>query len=446
MRTSTQLATLLVAALVSTTGCLGLFGGDDDDQPTNATSISPNLGNRTQEEIVARAAGQFRNYTIPGQALLDDVVEWLNGTISAAEGAAGVEDRNDRSGNNYNTEVITTDLTSRVPPGQPAEIRAKLWYFGGPGNAADLDIYVNVPGMQTDFAGDDCDEFSWKVCVQELTINTVGVSGEPMEVGVQVAQGRVTSGMDYFFRVEVNYAESVITPFVPYAVTVPEGASGIVIKSAKAGGAEHVRAEILVISPEDELVEFVTYDDIAIPTESKLIPVPGPGEYVVYAIEMHGGFLSLEADIPVPRDARQVRALERVEESAADASPPAPGLGERCVPDPNGVGCLTNTTTTGGGESTFAVEGTFPLEVLAWIGEGGSTNLMAEAKVLSSSGEVYSLSKFVQHEDDSGTLGISRDELNIQTNWANLAKGQYTIQYVIDGTATVGHTIVTYKR
>ena len=437
-------AALILAVLVSTTGCLGLFSGDEEAEQTQSTSIDANLGNETRREIEERTSAQFRNYTVPGQEVLDDVVKWFNGTVGSGQGVAAYEDRNDRSGLAYNKEVIMQDLSGDIPAGQPAVIRAKLWYFAGPGASADLDLVANVPGTQTDLAGDDCDEFSWKICVQEMSLSTVGVSGAPMQIGVEVANGRSMQGMDYFLRVEVDYFNDVITPDVPYAVTVPENATGLVVTSAKGDTGEHIQAEFLVIGPDDQLIEHSTYNDISIPTESKLIPVPGPGEYVVYALELHGGFLGVEADVPVPKDVREIRPLARVEESVADASAPAPGTGGYC--DPTGTaGCAPYNE---GGSTTFSVEGTFPLEVIGWIGEEGGqqANLNAEVRISSGKGLVYKLDKFVQYEDERGTLGLTRDEFHANHTWENLDKGEYTVSYVIDGTGTVGHTVVTYKR
>jgi hypothetical protein len=211
--------------------------------------------------------------------------------------------------------------------------------------------------------------------------------------------------------------------------------------------------ELLIIGPNDELVRFVEYNDIAIPSESKLIPVSEPGEYVAYPIEMQGGFLSVNADVPVPSEQREGRILETQTETVVDgqAGPSSAGTGETCVPEVNPVaepGCTTNTTWNGGASASFSADGTFPLEVVSWINEDGSNdaNLDAEIRIKSENGLVHRSKKVVQYEDDRGTLGMSRDELNVISNWENLAKGEYTVDYVIDGSGTVGHTLKTYQR
>ncbi len=436
-------AALLMACLVTTTGCLGLFGDDEETEDANATSLQEQVGEQAAQEIEQRTTNQFRNYTVAGQDARADSLLWLNGTVSGQEAAASQEDRNDRSGTNYNTEIIAQDISEQLPPGQPAVIKAKLYYFAGPGRSADLDVYMNVPGTQTEWAGDDCDEFSWKVCVQEVTTSTVGVDGEPAEVGVQVSNGRaLVEDLEYFLRVEIAYEKDVITPYVPYAVQVPANATGLVITSQKAGGGEHIQAELLLVGPDDELVSHLTYNDIAIPTESKLIPVEQPGEYVIYIHEIKGGFLGLEADVPVPQDQREVRPLERVSESVQDGSAPAPGKSQACPAD------LTCGPSSAGGSATFSAEGTFPLEITGWIGQDGTQQayLNAEIRISSSNGEVFRANEWVKYEDERGTIGMTRSELNTNATFENLAKGEYTVDYVIDGTGNVGHTLVTYKR
>lgn len=448
--TTKKLAAIALVVMLPVSGCLGLFGGDETDDEADSTSLSDSVGNETAEQIQERTSNQFKNYTLPGQEELPTEQLWFNGSIGPGPTMASWEDRNDRSGNRINHEIITNDISSALPPGQPAELSLKLWYFGSPGSSGDLDLYVNVPGLETEHASDDCDAFNWKVCVQEKSVTTVGTDG-PAEIGVQVTNNRAFEDLDYFLRVEVTYAEDVITPAAPYAFEVPENATGIVIKSEKAGGSEHIDGELLVIGPDDELVEYVEYNDLAIPTESKLIPVSGGGEYIIYPIELHGGFLSVEADVPVDKAKLDGRMLETATESVEDGSGPTPGFG--CAPIDAGlpaprVGDCRNETIAQGDSSQFSVEGTFPLEIHAWIGgdDAQQVNVDAEVRITSSDGLVYRAQKFVQAQNGDDTAGLSRDELNFEGFWENLAKGEYTVTYAIDGTATVGHTVTTYTR
>lgn len=439
---------LLMALMLPLSGCLGLFGDEEAGAEDNSSSISQSVDEETRQEIESQSSGQFRDFTIPGQEDLADTILWFNGTLDTGQAAAAWEDRNDRSGTNYNTPIETEDISDVLPDGQPAELKIKMWYFPGPGSSGDLDVYVDVPGTQTEFSATDCDAFSWKICVEERTVNTVGKSDATTEVGVQKANGRTAETMEYFMKVDVFYEKDVITPGQAYAFDVPENATGIIVESAKAGGGEHVRTDFVVIGPDDELVEYVEYDDIAIPTESKLISVDETGEYVLYPIEMTGGFLSVEANTPVPQENRDARVLDLVEESVTDASGPEPGTGETCIPSATTTGCQQNTTWNGGGTSAFSVDGAFPLEITTWINEEGSpdANLDAEIQVHSDNGLVHRSKKVVQYEDERGTIGSSRDELTTHSDWSNLAKGDYEVQYVIDGSASVGHTVVTYQR
>lgn len=448
MNGTKTLVALLMIAVLPLSGCLGIFGGDSGgDQDANATSISQSVGDETAREIESRSAEQFKNYTLPGQEKLPGVTQWFNGSVSTGQAAAAWEDRNDRSGTNYNTEIVTRSLGDALPAGQPAEIKVKLWYFPGPGKSAAIDIYADVPGTATEFNPGGCDAFSWKVCTQELVLNTAGVSGEDAQVGIQIANGRTAQTLDYQLKVELTYEDNVITPAQPYAFQVPENATGIVVKSQKAGGGEHVKTNFVVVSPNDELVQHVEYNDIAIPSESKLIPVSQSGEYILFPIEMSGGFLSVEANTPVPDAQRQGRVLDLKTETVTDASTPTPGTGETCIPSATSQGCAQNTTWNQGGSSAFTIEGAFPLEVTTWINQGGpNANVDAEIQVLSEQGLVHRSKKIVQYEDSRGTIGMSRDEMTTQANWGNLAKGEYTVRYVIDGTAEVGHTVKTYKR
>jgi hypothetical protein len=444
--TKTAIA-LLMALMLPLSGCLGFFG-DEEDQETNTSSITSSVDEETAQRIESRSSGQFQNFTVPGQEDLDSRTLWFNGSLSGGDGAAAYEDRNDRSGTNYNTEVVTHDLSSAIPDGQAAEIRVKMWYFPGAGESADLDIFADVPGTHTDFSATDCDAFSWKICVEEQVINTVGKSDDATEVGVQIANGRVLQEMPYHVKVDISYEKDVITPGQAYAFDVPDNATGIVVESAKAGGGEHVRTDFLVIGPDDELVEFVEYDDIAIPTESKLIPVDQSGEHVLYPIEMSGGFLSVEANTPVPADQREARTLSLTEDTVTDASSPTPGTGNTCVPSAISTGCQSEIPRNAGGSTSFSVDGAFPLEIKSWINEEGSqnANLDAEIQIQSGDGLVHRSKKIVQYEDERGTIGSSRDELTTVSGWGNLTKGEYTVDYVIDGTASVGHTVTTYQR
>lgn len=448
MKNTRTLLAIAIAAMLPMAGCIGLFGDDGDGDQEEANAFGEEIGEGTASQIEGEIQKQFTNYTIPGQETLDEVVLWLNDTVSAGESMASQEDRNDRSGSNYNTEIRTEDISSHLPPGQPAEINLKLWFFGQPGSSSQIDTYVNVPGTETEWSGDDCDEFSWKICVQERTLTTIGVDGEPAEVGVQISNNRaLVEDLDYFYQVKITYADDVIAPHAPFAVNVPENATGLVFSSVKPN-AGHLTGEFIVIGPDNELVDHVEYNDLALATESRLVNINEPGEYIVYAQELSGGFLAIDSDVPVPPEQLDARMLNTVREDVVVANNPSPGAG--CVPiDPEGaLGDCDEQAMFVSDSAQFSVEGTFPLELHAWINEEGSPNANAdtEVRIHSDSGLVYHAKKWVQYEDERGTMGSTRDDLNFNAYWENLALGSHTIEYVASGTGAIGYTVVTYER
>lgn len=442
--TRTALA-IVLAAMLPMAGCLGLFSGDEAQDQADTSSLGDEVGNETAQDIESRAGDRFSNFTFPGQEDLEDQVLWFNGTIGPDPGTmVAMEDKNDRSGTNYSTQFVTNDISSQLPEGQPAEIKLKMWFLPGPGSSTQADLYVNVPGTHTDYSASDCDEFSWKVCVEERIVDTVGKSGEAAEVGVQIANNRaMESSLDYVLQVEISYVKDVVAPTVPYAVNVPENATGLIVNSEKPG-ADHIDGEFLVIGPDDELVEHVEYNDLALATESKLIPVNQAGEHIIYPIELTGGFLSVELDVPVKPAKLESRVLETTTERVEVAGQPAPGSG--CVPVGGSDGC-ENETMTQGASTTFNAEGTFPLEVRGWIdGDGPTLNADAEVHISSSEGVVHFAKKWMKYEDERGQIGSTRDELNHRAYPDNLAKGEYTIDYVLSGSGSVGYTLTTYAR
>jgi len=446
MNANRTLLAIGLAALLPMAGCLGLFSGDDDQTDTDSQSLDESVGNETARQIEAQASQSFTNYTVPGQEDLPDELVWFNGTLSADGSAASWEDKNDRAGTNYNTEIRKQDISDMIPEDQPAEVNLKLFYIPGPGSSAQVDVFVNVPGTHTEFSGDDCDEFSWKICVQEMTVDTVGKSDQPAEVGVQISNNRaILESLDYHLKVEVAYEDDVIAPTVPYVVDVPQNATGLIVNSEKPGS-DHIDGEFLVIGPDDQLVEHVEYNDLALATESKFIPVEQAGEHILYPLHFEGGFLSVEADTPVPTDQLDMRTLSTTTERVELASQPDPnGVGAGCVPV--GGGCQ-NQTMVNSGTTSFSVEGTFPLEVDAWINQEGSpnANLDAEVRIKSDNGLVAHTKKWLQYEDERGTIGSTRDEINHFTYPENLVTGQYDVEYVIDGTGSLGYELTTYER
>lgn len=427
---------LVVAGLVLATVLSGCFG-----PPPPPPQAPPDRAEELSEDEFSRleqlAAPEVRNYTLPGSARLEPVVQWFNGSIGPETNTA-YQDRNMRGGNDLNTVIVPFDVSSLVPVGQPTALRVKLHYFGSPGNAAAAHIYVCVPGTCTYYTTNNNDQFNWKATVETINVMTIGVSGERTEVGVAAANGLITSQLDFYLEVQASYFSDVLTPVHAYAFTVPEGATGITLRSVKPGQ-EHLQARFVVLDPQDELVAYQEYDDIAVVSESIFIPTRQPGEYVFYAQEMHNGFFSLFSDAPLTGEQNVLRALP-VTETRAALPAAAPGMIERDV-----LGAGAPTPWGPGSTATFTVDQGFPVELGGYIGDGVTG--AAELRILSAAGEVFRLQRAGRVDTDQGSLGYTRDEANTRTNWANLAKGEYTAEMVSDAvTGEFGYWVKTYAR
>lgn len=449
---NTTKLTIVVGLALVTAGCIGLGGDDADAADAGGDGVEGvDIGERTQQDIQERTQEEPTNYTVPSQSNLETRTVLFEGSVGPQSNTA-YECRNDRCGNDVNTYRQVEDVSQHVPPGQATEIDIKLHYQGGPGSSADLDIYVNVPGFETEYAPDNNDEFNWKLSVQTLTVNTVGVSGEPAEVGVEVTNGKMASSMDYTLNVTFRYADDVVTPYHPYAIDVPEEATGLIFESEKVGGGEHVSSEFLLVGPDDDLVRHVSYNDLAIASESVIVPVDQAGEYIFYAPEMRGGFLTVSADAP-PED-RPMDVLEREVVRTVDLSGPAPGSIEyaptKGCNTPFVGSCETGATTpmAGGQETSFTIEDSFPLEVSAFVGSEGTPAATAgsQVKISSSEGLVYAYKRFARADVDDESVGMSRDELNTAFFPGNLTRSEYTLQIVNNAPNEVGHEILTYQR
>ncbi|MGQ0536644.1 MAG: hypothetical protein ACT4PT_11290 [Methanobacteriota archaeon] len=426
---------LLLGAVLS--GCLGR-GNEERTEPTDIV-LPEEIGNQTQRRLDELAAPIPKNFVVPGQIVRSPVVDWFNGTIDPSANH-GIEDRNDRGGNNYNSLIVKKDVGSFLPPGQPAEIRIKLFYFQSAGKGVDLDIFVDLPGLKTAYNRGHNDEWNWKVSVQEMTVNTVGVAGQPMEIGVEAKNGRLAQPVDFVMKMEYEYVKDVLTPYFAWAIQVPANATGLIFESAKGGGSEHVNIDFILLDPTDSPVTIQHYDDIGIPTESIFVPTKGPGEYVFYAYHVRGGFFSVKADVPVENNV--LRPLAVVDEEVVDFSGPAPGMVGRNVTG-------SATPYTEGTSVPFAVD-KFPLRVVPFIGKAGTPAVSGacEIRISSGTGLVALRQKVLRYDDERGSLGYSGDQgENLQFYPGNLAKGQYTASIVSDGcTGEIGHIVSTYAR
>lgn len=433
LRKAALMAGLVVAVALS--GCFGTSAPPSAAPPPRAAEIDDAEFNRLE----LLAAPEIRNYSLAGSARLEPVVQWFNDTIGT-EANVAYQDRNMRGGNDFNTVLKTFDISALLPEGQPVALRLKLVYFGQPGKSAKADLYACVPGTCTYYTTSNNDEFNWKATVETKNIVTIGVSGMPAEVGVAVANGKVTAEpLEFGLEVQATYFSDVLTPYHAYGFTVPEGATGVTLKSVKPGQ-EHLQAKFIVLDPQDELVAYTEYDDIAVVSESIFIPTRQPGEYVFYAQEMHNGFFTIVSDAPLGNDTA-LRILPVTETRAAlTTSGSAPGMVERDI-----LGAGAPTPWTKGADGSFSVDQGFPVEVGAYIGEGVTG--MAEVRLFSSKGEVFRLQRVARVDQAQGSLGYTRDETNTLTNWANLAKGAYAAEVVSNAvTGEFGYFVKTYTR
>lgn len=432
------LAALLTLALV-TAGCVG---GEVEETSTEDDDVT-GFDEATRERAESQATERPLDYVVPGTEVRPHERIWINGSVGP-EAVQGAETSQDRGGTSYNTVVLTEDIADHIPPGQAVQVDLTLIYDGAPGRSADLDILVDFPHLVNSTSRAYWDEYSWVTVRKTAQANVVGVEGEPHEVGIEVSEGRILPGqsLDYSLRVDLRYAPDAVGPHVPYAFDVPANASGLVLSSVKLTGDTHVDTHIVLVGPDDELLRSVPYNDLAIASESILIPVDQAGEHVLYATHMTGGFLAVEAD--APPDDREMRILDReVTREVLFEGGVAPGVAEHHVYD--------ETTPRSGGESTtFTLGETFPLEVRAFVGgEGATVAGDVEVRLSSEKGLVDLYHRFARYDDERGSVGASDDGIPENDRFLpeNLAPGTYTAEVIMDGTnAPVGYEVVTYVR
>lgn len=435
---------LALALALSSAGCLGFFkkGGEDrkiDGQQTLADELLGDAGRSAFDDL---ASSKPKNFTFPAQDALPRTVVWINGTVGP-EANLAFEGNRDQGGIDYNSVVQTQDISAHVPPGQPVEIFVKLYWNAQEMNSADLDIVADLPGTRTSHYPAKTEDMNWNFATKTLTINTVGVEGQPHLLGIQANSGRTTGDLSYSMFVEFNYAKDVLPPSVPYAVMVPSNATGLVFESAKVTGDEHVQAEFIVVSPTDELVAYVEFNDLAIPTESVFVPTTGPGEYVLYAFYMHGGFLSVKADAAL--DQLAARQLATVIAQTTVDSAPSPGMIGRDWSYGSAIEGTLVTPMTNQKTASFDIAGAHPLLVHATL--KGQGTLMTQAVITSPAGLVHELTRALRYDDERGSIGYTADEgYDSFLDYGAIVKGAYTIDYVNDGPLEVGYVVVTYQR
>lgn len=446
-------AVLVVTLVLALTlaGCSG--GGGKKKDPV--VVLPPEINEQDIGRLSNLASKFPTGFTFDGQQALEPVIHWINDTVAPGTGSGGIEMPNDDGPLDYGADIITFDVADKVPVGQPVEVRINLKWYGDPGRAADLDIYVDMPGEKGAVNPEQFDESNnWNIINKARVVNSVHQEGKPFLVGLQVNNGRIfdpSGGVPYSMKVEFHYVANVLPPATPYAIQVPANSSLIVIDTERVVGDEHVDVDFILIGPDDQLVWAMHHNDIG--TETLSLAVNGGGEYILYAQRMHGGFLRVEAEIP--NEEHVARQLElTVDERVLFEGPgPAPGT----YAEQQGV-----SSNSFGEEGTFDVGPTFPLDIVPFI---RYSNAPADAAINLTSptgwvatgfncypqgvntfngGPEVDVSYCVSYADDSGRMGGLSATRHDRTQ---LAVGAYSYGVVANGGGTsLGATILSYTR
>lgn len=319
-----KLFSAIVAMVFLTTALAGC-----NDAPAEEEVILPgSISKKQVDDLEELAAEQFpRAVEFPGQTgFVDPIVDVFSGVLSQG-GGFGVEYPADGGPVEIGGEYISLDLASQhaISDYQPVEVRLKLKFWGDPGAASDMDIFVNVPGENDALDTTSYDEsWNWNIVTKFRVVNTVKLPGEPLEIGVQVQNGKVLhpDGVRWEVQYEIHFPPNVLPPYVAHIITIPDDANILIVESEPVIGDEHVTSQLVLVDPQDNVIIDKWHNDIA--TETYSIPVRGGGEYVVYVKYQHGGFLRLETDVQNENwMARQLQTTV-TEVSIGGAPAPAP--------------------------------------------------------------------------------------------------------------------------
>lgn len=433
----------LVVVCMAVAGCSG--GGGSKNPPQ---VILPDEITEQDIERLGNLAAKFPTaFTFPGQAVLEPLFHWINGSLEPGTGSTGTELPTDDGPIDYGGDIIVFDVADKVPVGQPVEVRIHLKWFGDPGRAADVDIWVDMPGERGAVDSGRFDESNnWNIGGKVRVVNSIHLDGQPFAVGMQVNNGRIldpTGSVEYQMLVEFHFVKDVLPPGAPYALRVPANSTILVVDTERVFGDEHVDVDFVIVGPNDEVIRSMHHNDIG--QETLAISIPGGGEYVVYSPKMHGGFLRFESQ--VPNEAFEARPLERVlQEVVLHAGPdPAPG---------------TYAEQSQASSNTFGAEGTFevtvpPLDIIPFVRtdapadialnvtapDGWHTTLFACGR----QSVVVSTAPFCgYYGDERGRVGGNAITRYDRTT---LDKGTYSFGAVANGGGVaLGVTIVTFTR
>jgi hypothetical protein len=434
----------LLGALLVSVGLAGCSGGGKD---AKVDTVRPEEITQRDIERIESLTNKFpTRYSFPDMSALDPVLGlFFNGTLAPGTAATGVELPNDDGPLDYGSHLERFDLSTQVPVGQPVEVRAYLKWWGDPGSSADLDIWADMPGTRDALNPERYDEsMNWNIINKQRVIDAVHLEGKPFEIGLQVNNGRIVhpDGVRYSLRVDLFFVEGVLAPGAAYAIQVPENATGLVLKTERVTGDEHVDVSFLLIGPDDSLVRHLEHNDIGVDT--LFLPVRQPGEHVVYAHHMHGGFIRLESEVPNPQSVARRLEITETELVLHEAGAPAPGTYAE-----SGLG-----GNTWGAEGTFDVGPGFPLDLVPFL-RGTAGSVQAAINVSSPAGWVataFACNSVADeappycfgYEDGSGRVGSTAD---VRHDRSHLALGSHHYGVVANSAGvTLGVTLVGYAR
>lgn len=440
-----KLSTTIVLALLLAAPLAGCLKKDTiETASAEQELVDEILGEKGRDKLVEAASLIPKNYSFPDQQLLPPATfDYVGQITSNANGA--LEAERDEGAIERDTYVEMQDISALVPAGQPVELVIDIVWDASEANSADLDIVVDVPGTKTSYSPTS-ETFNWNLAVKTMVVNTIGVAGMPASVGVQAAGGAVTQGFEYTLSVRASYVKDVLTPYHPWAIEVPPGAGGIIIESEKAGGDEHVASQFILLDPEDNLVQFVDFNDIDIPTESIFIATAKPGTYVFYAYHMHGGFFRVKSDVPL--DANTARPLALTETRVVDSATPTPGVAGKDYFNGSAAGGAAPVPDVNPTVIDFATTGAFPLRITGFI--TGTAITQGKIVLKSQLGIVHQLTKVARAEDDAGSVGYTsahEGSPNNVVDWQNIQRGAWTAEIVNTSPGVeIGHVIISYQR
>lgn len=328
MRLAVAAAALFLLAGLA--GCLGdgKTGRSEDDDVAPLQPVSEEERRellRRERQFVEAGEGEKKieeaasdlpfNFSFPGQLELPEVLVHFNGSLAPTDGVSHEAPR-DEGATSVNPVYKTTEVTEHLPPGQPAEVSVTLFWKNDLGSSADLDIYVKLPGIETERSLQD-QYLKFGANFELATFSVVG-DGQPAFVGVQ-GSNDVTAlrPLEFQMRILFTYVSDVVGPRVPYLVNVPPEGRSLVFVSEKAAGEDHIEARLVLVGAAGEVLT-VEYNDVNIPDQQQAAVV-GPGEWVVFAYAMHGGFLRVKADAPLPQSKALALATDEVVTVVADA-------------------------------------------------------------------------------------------------------------------------------